>query len=217
MTISSYQMWLSFDGGNDYIQIPVKPEKIEIQNNSSNKIIEITELGEISIIGGSKLLQFSFSSIFTKEKFNGTSVYTQLSPNEYVEKIDKWKKVKKPVQFVVTGANIDLYCTIESFNYYHLGGDVGTIYYTLSLKEYKEVSIRKVNVDEANKIATVSENTQRVDNTIKPITYSVVKGDCLWNISHRFLDNGNRYKEIMILNGLNNTTIYPNQVLKLPT
>ncbi len=217
MTISSYNMWLSFDGGKELFQIPVNPEKIDVNNGSSNQSINITDLGEITIIQGRKQIQFSFSSFFPKTKFNGISVYELLSPNDYVEKIERWKASKKPIQIVITGANIDIYCTIESFNYYHIGGDIGTIYYSISLKEYREVSIRKVNTDVANKVATVSENTRRVDNTIKPSTYTVVKGDCLWNISHKFLGNGNRYKEIMTVNTLKNTTIYPNQVLKLPT
>lgn len=48
------------------------------------------------------------------------------------------------------------------------------------------------------------------------MTYTVQKGDTLWSIARRFLDNGSRYNEIMNLNGLTSTTIYPGQVLKIP-
>lgn len=47
-------------------------------------------------------------------------------------------------------------------------------------------------------------------------TYTVQKGDTLWSIARRFLSNGSRYNEIMNLNGLTSTTIYPGQVLKIP-
>lgn len=47
-------------------------------------------------------------------------------------------------------------------------------------------------------------------------TYKVKKGDSLWLIAEKQLGDGNRYREIMTINGLHTTTIEPNQVLKLP-
>ena len=46
--------------------------------------------------------------------------------------------------------------------------------------------------------------------------YTVRKGDTLWGIASKELGKGNRYKEIMSMNGLTTTHIYPNQVLKIP-
>ncbi len=47
-------------------------------------------------------------------------------------------------------------------------------------------------------------------------TYTVVRGDSLWAIAKKKLGNGNRYPEIVKLNGLTSTTIYAGQILKLP-
>ena len=47
-------------------------------------------------------------------------------------------------------------------------------------------------------------------------TYTVKKGDTLWNISKTYLGKGNKYKEIMELNGLSKTTLSVGQVLNLP-
>lgn len=47
-------------------------------------------------------------------------------------------------------------------------------------------------------------------------TYTIQKGDTLWSIAQRFLGDGSRYKEIMNLNSLTSTTIYPGQVLNIP-
>ena len=46
--------------------------------------------------------------------------------------------------------------------------------------------------------------------------YSVAKGDSLWSIAQKLLGSGARYPEIMSLNGLSSTAIYPGQVLKIP-
>ena len=46
--------------------------------------------------------------------------------------------------------------------------------------------------------------------------YKVRSGDTLWGIARRFLGSGARYKEIMKANGLDKTTIFPGQTLKIP-
>ena len=47
-------------------------------------------------------------------------------------------------------------------------------------------------------------------------TYPVQDDDTLWSIAEDKLGNGNRYKEIMKLNGLKNDTIHAGQKLKIP-
>lgn len=47
-------------------------------------------------------------------------------------------------------------------------------------------------------------------------TYTVMKGDTLWDIAQKRLGNGSRYKEIMSLNNLSSTVIRVGQKLKLP-
>ena len=47
-------------------------------------------------------------------------------------------------------------------------------------------------------------------------TYTIKKGDTLWDISKKYLGTGTRYTEIMSLNALKSTTIYPGQILRIP-
>ena len=47
-------------------------------------------------------------------------------------------------------------------------------------------------------------------------TYTVKRGDTLWNLSKIFLGNGTKYKEIKKLNNLTQDTIYVGQILKIP-
>ena len=46
--------------------------------------------------------------------------------------------------------------------------------------------------------------------------YTVKRGDTLWKIARTYLGSGNRYTEIMEINGLASDIIHPGQVLKLP-
>lgn len=50
----------------------------------------------------------------------------------------------------------------------------------------------------------------------KIVIYRVSRGDRLWSIAKKFLGRGERYEEIMVLNGLTTDMIYPGQILKIP-
>ena len=70
-----------------------------------------------------------------------------------------------------------------------------------------------VNVSD---LALVEQTAEKPEPVVTHMTYTVVRGDCLWNIAKKFLGSGARYKEIKTLNGLMYDTIYVGQVLKIP-
>jgi LysM repeat protein len=204
-------MWLTFNGEKEKLQIPILPEVFSVKDGSNNTSINVNGLGEITVIGDRPALEFSFSSFFP---FNGAT-----PPQLLKAKITEWKNSKQPVHFILTGFTVDLFCTIESFTTSENGGDVGTINYSITLKEYREVNIRTVTVATSTGTATVKPDTARVDNTAPLKTYTVKPGDCLWNIAKAYLGNGSRYTEIYNLNKAiikNPNLIYSGQVLKMP-
>lgn len=217
---SDYQFWISANGEKEKIQLPVNPETINIKRGSNNDKINVTGLGEIIIMQGRPAIQFSFSSFFPASYFPGAKVKKITAPLTIIKKIASWQESKKPVHFIVTRCGINLYCSIEDFNYSESGGDVGTYEYSLSLKEYREITVRKVNVDVLTSKAAVSNTKQRVDNTNKPRTYTIKSGDCLFNIAKKYYGNGSQYTKIYEANkstiGSNSNLIYPGQVLTIP-
>lgn len=218
---SKYQIWLTHNGEAEKLRLPVLPEAISIGNGSLNKSVEISGLGEIVIKQDRPALTIEFSSFFPAARFPGLQVSSITPPQTIVEKITSWKNSDKPIHFLITGTNVNLYCTIESFPCSEQGGDVGTIHYSLALKEYREVSARQITIEPAAKVAVVPVETEtRTDNREPEKTYTVVSGDCLWNIAAKHLGSGSRYTEIAALNAdiiKSPNLIYPGQVLKLPT
>lgn len=217
-TEGKYEMWLTYDAEKEKIQLPVLPEQIETKCGARNDTIDITGLGEIVIIQSRPAIQMSFSSFFPATKFPGLQVETITPPIQIVNMIKNWKEGKLPVHFIATACGVDLFCSIEDFSYTEKGGDPGTYHYSISLKEYREITIRQVKVE--GEKAVVQKEEPRVDNTAKPKTYTVKQGDCLWNIAKKLCGSGGDYKKIYEQNknviGGNPNLIYAGQVLTIP-
>ena len=160
------------------------------------------------------------SGLFQSTLPRGERLSTITKPLTLIQKINEWKASKKPVHFICTACGVDLFATIENFQYSEEGGDPGTYQYSITLKEYREITVRQVKVDIPNQKATVKKEEPRVDNTVQPKTYTVVRGDCLWNIAKKFYGSGAQYTKIYNANkgviGGNPNLIYPGQVLTIP-
>ena len=215
-----YQMWLTYNAEKEKIQLPVLPETFSVKNGSRNDSIDIVGLGEITIMQGRPALQIRFSSFFPATKFPGIQVSSITKPLTLIQKINEWKNGDKPVHFIATACGVDIFATIEDFDYDEVGGDPGTYQYSITLKEYREITVRQVKVSIQKQTATVKKEQPRVDNTVQPKTYTVVRGDCLWNIAKKFYGNGAQYTKIYNANkgviGGNPNLIYAGQVLTIP-
>ena len=227
---SKYQMWMTYNGGTERLRFPVLPETINIAKGLTNTSVNIQGLGEVVIQQDPAAIVISFSSFFPETPFPGVQGEELMPPLDLKDKITVWQKGDKPVLFVVTGSTINLYCTIEHFDYYEK--DLGTLYYTLMLKEHKEVKARQVKVENPPRAVTAPaqptktvvlpapvQAPARVDNRVQVKTHTVVKGDTLWGIASKHLGNGSRYTEIYELNRniiKNPNLIQIGWVLKLP-
>ena len=215
---NKYQMWITFNGEKEKIRLPVLPEKVKISMGSNDQSVDVAGLGEILIAQNRKATEFSFSSFFPAAAFPGVAVQYVTKPTALRDKITEWKNSDKPVHLIITGFGIDVYCRITKFVPSEEGGDVGTINYDITFKEYREPKVRQVKVEISTKTATVQQNTARTDNTTTAQTYTVKKGDCLWNIAKKFLGSGAKYTQIYNLNRniiKNPNLIYMGQVLRI--
>lgn len=217
---TNYQIWITYDREKQKIRLPVLPESFRVTNGSLNETVDISGLGEIVIKQDRPALGFTFSSFFPAAKYPGIE-YTPLpTPEKCYNTINDWKNGDSPVHLIITGAGINLYCTIEDFPKEERGGDIGTIYYSMTLKEYREVKIRQIAINATTKKAKITATTARVDNSAASKTYTVVKGDCLWNIAKKYYGSGAEYTKIYNANksviGGNPNLIYPGQVLTIP-
>ncbi len=213
---------LTFDNGKEGFILPINPESIDVKSKHYNSKIKLLNIGEINLIGKKGVSSITLSSFFPSEKSHFRKRADRSAVN-YVSLINKWKSSLKPIRVIIAGTDINLAMVIDSFDYTTRVSN-GDISYTLELSEYIFL-----NAKPTDKKTVVGENglksRQALASKNIPKIYVVKKGDCLWNISKRFLGSGKRYEEIYKANKkeidkrnkrVNKYTIYPNQRLVIP-
>lgn len=200
------EIWLSYNNNAERLRLPVHPPSLEISTGNENKVVNINDAGELNLIGRKKLDSLSIEAFFPNRDYTFLQYNNPPKPYECVALIDKWRLSGKPIRVVVTGTPINLSCAIDTFTYGErdLTGDV---YYTLELSEYRFLA------GQSKKDEYQAEVTRPVVND-PPKTYTVKKGETLWNIAKKLTGNGNNYLKIAEKNGLKNPNkIYPGMKL----
>lgn len=236
MSIDKYQIWIEADG--EKLCLPVNPPKIELKMQGNNKSMTLAELGEVTFPQAPKALTLTFSSFLPCKNYPfsdypnlharyniSSGEYTvsenslKVMPHYYINFLENAMKSKSPVRVYITGCDFIRYMTIESFTWSQKGGDVGSYDYTLSFKEYREVSVRQVEVK--NGVVQLPKKTEkRVSTVSRPKTYTVQKGDLIYTIAKKYYGDIADYRKIYNANkdkiGGNPNRIKVGMVLTLP-
>lgn len=216
--VGKYGMWLAWDGGQTVVSFLQLPEKITVKTGTKTETVSIAGLGDIAIRQGRPAMTITFSGFFPAHAYPSIDKTALVDPIQIVTGLQEKMDAKEPARFATTACNLNLYVIIENFQYYEKGGDPKTLYYDITLKEYKEVQARWVDL--TPQTAVIDDTQPRIDNTTVPQTYTVQTGDCLWAIARRFYGDGSRHLEIYEANkdviGGNPNLIYTGQVLVIP-
>jgi len=218
--MSNYKMTLIV-GGRE-INIPVLPAKLNVSSPGKNDRVTVLELGEVLLLRKKGLRILSWESFFPVSKAPYTTGQIK-DPVSIVQAIQKARDQKSPVRFLITGTDLDcnLRMGIDSFEYEERSGELGDLYYTIKLYEWKDISPKRIVLPEKKEEPAKTQEPERPgkpEQTSK--TYTVKPGDCLWNIAKAIYGKGSDYTKIYNANkgviGSNPNLIYAGQVFTIP-
>lgn len=138
------EIFLSINNREQVIKLPVTPNVFNVKSPWGNNKFETINQGEIKIIGQKGLRSLSIQSFFPVKDYSFIQDKTYIGW-EYVDIIEKWRERRVPVRLVITDTPINLAVTIDEFDYGTQDG-TGDIYYTLTLSEYKFISLQEKRV-----------------------------------------------------------------------
>lgn len=209
---SSIQFWLSQEGKKDRLQLPVNPDKVGLKTGVNHIDTEVVGLGEITTFGKRKLHEIELSSFLPKTYNPSYCEYTNVpKPYDTIKKLLKWSVGNIPLRLTITGTNINMLVTIRDLQYEEKAGEVGDIYFTLSLKEYRSVTIRQVK--KKQKSNSGSGSTKHPHAKWK--WYTITKGDTLIEIAEAYKNCS--LQDIYDLNpGIKAKALKVGQKIKIP-
>lgn len=207
------------DADNNVFRFPIVPSVINIQDYSIMNDSNITAIGDIIVYGGKGLRTTEISSFFPnpKRKYSFTNYSDYPKQYECVSKIKKWMDKGEKLRFIVTDTEINFLVKIINFEYSEQDG-TRDVYYTLRLKEYREITIPGISSN-SKEITSKVDNTTRTSTTTSKTTtqktYTVKSGDTLYDIAKKYYGTGSDYTKIQKANNTKYPSLKKNTIIEV--
>jgi LysM repeat protein len=210
--------------------LPVTPESLNVKINGNNKKYTLINESEINVLKSAGLTDIDFDMMLPNVK-HPFAVYDGgfKTAEYYLGLLESLKGSKSSFQFIVTrtlpggtalvGTNITV--SLESYTIKEDAKNNGLdMVVSVKLKQYREYATKVVAVTISKKKKTRAVEDAAVPTSGGAQSYTVKKGDCLWNIAKKYYGSGSKYNTIYNANksviGGNPNLIYPGQVLTIP-
>ncbi|MCI8430465.1 MAG: LysM peptidoglycan-binding domain-containing protein [Lachnospiraceae bacterium] len=213
--------------------LPIAPSKLTVKINSANKTVTLIDEGQINLLKKAELTDLEFECRIPQEPFPFAVYKSGFKGADYfLDYFEALKTDQKPFQFIVcrtrpTGKKLfdtNMKVSMEDYKITEDAKEGFDLIVDIKLKQWRDYGTKTVNISFDMEKPKASIEPQR-ETGASPApseaqTYTVVKGDCLWNIAKKFYGNGSKYSVIYNANrsviGGNPNLIYPGQVLTIP-
>lgn len=227
MAGSGYDFYL------DKCLLPVSPGKLQIKINNANETVTLINEGEINILKQAQLTDIEFECMIPQEKYPFAVYKSGYKGADYFfDYFETLKTSKTPFQFIVCRKrpngksffDTNIKVSMEDYKITEDAKNGFDIMVKIKLKQWRDYGTKTVNITFNMEKPKASVEPQR-EAAASPApaaaqSYTVVKGDCLWNIAKKFYGSGSKYSIIYNANksviGGNPNLIYPGQTLTIP-
>lgn len=218
----------------DTMLCPVAPDKLQLKIANKNKTLILINEGEINFLRKAGLTEVTFDLLLPNVQYP-FATYTSgfRKANYYLDELERLKTSQEPFKFKIIRRfpdgkmifDTNMKVSLEDYKPTDDAKQGFDVKVSVKLKQYRDFGTKTCNITFAStkpKIAT-PQPARQTENSPAPKsenkTYTVVKGDCLWNIAKKFYGNGSQYTKIYNANTdkiKNPNLIYPGQVLVIP-
>ena len=214
----------------DGTQLPVTPQKLTVKIKGGNKTLTLVNESDVNFLRLPGLTEISFDAVLPMlGKYSFAAAYQR--PDYYLSLLENLMTGRKPFQFIVSRTSpsgkllydSNMKVSLESYNITEDATKGPDVTVSVTLKQYIDYATKTVTVTKpaaaANKPTIKEEKKRETSSKPKTKSYTVKKGDCLWNIAKKYYGNGAQYTKIYNANKgkiKNPNLIYPGQVLTIP-
>lgn len=217
--------------------MPVTPDKIKAKYQGKNEEFDLINGKNISRINAFKLPVWEMSLLIPAFEYPfRNKVGVVRNRDYYLNHFNNLAAKKMPFNMLIirtlpngdfdfgnntgafisnnNGIIINTAVSLEEYMVTDSSGNGFDIIIDVKIKKYIGYGTQKIEIGKDNKANSIVSQT-RPDTKAAPKSYTVKKGDTLYNICRAQLGDGNRYKDIAKLNNIANANlIYPGQIIR---
>lgn len=182
------------NNGETQFTLAVNPASITVSRPNVNRVEDLALGGQINLWGGRGLREVKLETFLPRD---GSRFFQGKSPDTILSLLKTWQDSGDPIRLIISGTDINDAFLIEDVSQCFREGDED-IWLSLQLREYKFQSVTTQDQGNANQSAS------REDERTTPATYTVVKGDTLWDIAAKYYGSGTKWGIIAEKNGITN-------------
>lgn len=211
------------------MMLPVTPAKLTMKINNQNETMTLINEGEVNLLKDPGLTDIEFDMYIPQQEVPYAQYENGFQGAFYfMERIKELKTQKRPFQFIVTrttpgGAGLfdtNMKVSLEEYQIKEDAKEGLDLVVSIDLKQYRDYSVKTCQISsDSVKLQTNRDAGAGQPDTSNGQTYTVQKGDCLWEIAKKYYGNGSDYQKIFGANRdqiTNPNLIYPGQVLTIP-
>lgn len=213
MNILRIMSFVDESAGKELV-LPVTPAKYIWRHPNRIETVRLDQLGEINLPGGARMGECTLEDVLLPAQLYPFCVPgARAAPYSYLYDLEVWSDRGTKLRWIVSGTSINASVMIEEITQGERDGS-NDLYLTIALRQWRRPEAPVLAVSGGG--AETARETGTGAASAK--TYTVVKGDCLWNIAKRFYGSGADYKRLAAANPAikNPNLIYPGQVLIIP-
>lgn len=226
--------------------LPIPPSKLTLKVKNKNSVLTMSNERELNVLKSPGLTEISFEATLPQMQYP-FAVYSggYKDARYFLNVLEQYKVSKKPFQFIVSRTSpagkllfdTNMRVSLEDYEIKEDVKEGFDLVVKVNLKQYIELKAKyfqiapKISPQTQQPAAVATQQQSRASAKTPSKTYTVVRGDCLWNIAKKHLGNGAKYTEIYAKNkeliestarghgkksSENGRWIYPGMVLQMP-
>ena len=187
------------NNGEERIYFTVNPARLTVTRPNENRVRSLAMGGTVNIWGGRGLREVRLTTFLPSAY---SPFFDGKEPESILAMLKSWQDSGDPVRLIISGSDINDAFLIEDVSETLAEGDrdVGL---TVTLREYKFKSALAALAGGSGGSGSAPVR-KRTDERVTPQTYTVKKGDTLWDIACRFYGDATKWGRIAAKNGVTN-------------
>ena len=203
----------------EVLTLPVTPERYPAASGRTVERLDMAVTGQIAVPGLKTLMAEELEFMLPARSYPFLTPGARTDPPYYLERLKTWSENANVCRYIVVGAAVNLPVLLGPLSFREEDGS-NDVYVKLPLYEYRYLDEARTEQPQTETQPDTENYDRSVDPADEPDTagaYTVVSGDCLWNICREFYGDGTLWTKLAAYNGVPGSgLIFPGDVLQIP-